>query len=163
MWERLFQVFIKESQEKAEANFVAFDLAKTLLNFDQAKIGVSIEHLNKDMRPLVDKLLKLCPDIKIISCLRTFKEQERLFAQGRTTEGSIVTKAHAGESYHNYGLAFDFMFIDDPKWQAPKERWEKVGKTGEAIGLIWGGRFGDVGHFEYHNGFTWEKLKKYFI
>lgn len=37
--------------------------------------------------------------------LRTFSEQDALFAQGRTKPGKIVTNAKAGLSYHNYGLA----------------------------------------------------------
>ena len=40
---------------------------------------------------------------------RTFEEQARLWALGRTKPGKIVTKARPGESYHNYGLAFDWV------------------------------------------------------
>src|SRR5665213_2098850 len=44
----------------------------------------------------------------IIESLRTFEESDKLYQEGRTTPGEIVTKAQAGQSYHNYGLAFDF-------------------------------------------------------
>lgn len=38
---------------------------------------------------------------------RSPERQAQLYAQGRTTPGEIVTKARAGESAHNYGLAAD--------------------------------------------------------
>ena len=40
---------------------------------------------------------------------RTMEEQAKLYAKGRTSGGKIVTKAKPGQSYHNYGLAFDWV------------------------------------------------------
>ena len=40
---------------------------------------------------------------------RTMEEQTALFAIGRSAPGKVVTKARAGESFHNYGLAFDWV------------------------------------------------------
>ena len=45
--------------------------------------------------------------------LRTFKEQNAIYAQGRTTPGSIVTYAKGGQSYHNYGMAIDIVLVAD--------------------------------------------------
>ena len=45
--------------------------------------------------------------------LRTFAEQDALYAQGRTKKGRIVTKAKGGQSYHNYGLAVDIVLLID--------------------------------------------------
>ncbi len=45
--------------------------------------------------------------------IRTFAEQDALYAQGRTTKGAIVTYAKGGQSYHNYGLAIDIVLIAD--------------------------------------------------
>src|ERR1043165_556102 len=45
--------------------------------------------------------------------LRTFEEQNALYAQGRTKPGQIVTNAKGGQSYHNYGLAIDFALLID--------------------------------------------------
>lgn len=45
--------------------------------------------------------------------LRTFAEQDALYAQGRTKKGPIVTKAKGGQSYHNYGLAVDIVLLID--------------------------------------------------
>lgn len=49
--------------------------------------------------------------IRIAQGLRTFAEQAAIYAQGRTTPGKIVTKANAGLSNHNYGLAIDFVIL----------------------------------------------------
>jgi peptidoglycan L-alanyl-D-glutamate endopeptidase CwlK len=43
--------------------------------------------------------------------LRTFAEQDGLYAQGRSKPGAIVTNAKGGQSYHNYGLAIDIVLI----------------------------------------------------
>jgi peptidoglycan L-alanyl-D-glutamate endopeptidase CwlK len=52
--------------------------------------------------------------------LRTFEEQNQLYAQGRTklfdSKGKrlgIVTNAKGGQSYHNYGLAIDIVLLVD--------------------------------------------------
>lgn len=50
-------------------------------------------------------------DIRITQGLRTFKEQDDLYAQGRSKPGNIVTNAKGGESFHNYGLAVDFCLL----------------------------------------------------
>jgi peptidoglycan L-alanyl-D-glutamate endopeptidase CwlK len=71
----------------------------------------------EDLHPLVaDKarqLVKLAAadgiEILVTSTLRTFEEQAELFAIGRTKTGNKVTNAKAGESWHNFGLAFDVV------------------------------------------------------
>lgn len=45
--------------------------------------------------------------------LRTFAEQDGIYAQGRTKPGPVVTYARAGQSYHNYGLAIDVVLVVD--------------------------------------------------
>lgn len=53
----------------------------------------------------------------LFSGLRTFEEQDELFAKGRTKEGKRVTNARGGYSWHNYGLAVDYVLdgmIDKP-------------------------------------------------
>ena len=46
-------------------------------------------------------------EILVNSTLRTLDEQAEPFAIGRTKPGDIVTNAKAGESWQNFGLAFD--------------------------------------------------------
>jgi peptidoglycan L-alanyl-D-glutamate endopeptidase CwlK len=40
---------------------------------------------------------------------RTLTRQAELYAQGRTVPGRIVTQAKPGRSFHNYGLAIDWV------------------------------------------------------
>jgi peptidoglycan L-alanyl-D-glutamate endopeptidase CwlK len=92
--------------------------------------------------------------------LRTFAEQDALFAQGRTKPGSIVTKAKGGLSMHNYGLAIDIVLIIDGKtasWDV-KGDFDGDGKSDgmEVVtifkqhGWEWGGdwKFYDAPHFQ---------------
>ncbi len=123
----------------------------------------------KDLQPIVAKKAKelislaLTSGITLIvtSTLRTFQEQTDLFAQGRTapSNGKIVTWARAGESWHNFGLAFDVVPIVNGKaiWTSIT-LWNTIGRLGKQIGLIWGGDFPgkkkDRPHLEYHPNLT---------
>ena len=52
---------------------------------------------------------------------RTIAEQDRPYAQGRTSPGPKVTNAKGGSSPHNFGLAVDMVPIKDGNlwWSAP--------------------------------------------
>ena len=99
--------------------------------------------------------------LRITQATRTINEQNRLFAQGRTESGKIVTNAQGGLSYHNYGLAFDVVEIAGGKaiWSNPN--WDKIGSLGKSMGLQWGGDFKslvDKPHFQLTLGFTTREL-----
>ena len=85
---------------------------------------------------------------------RSNAEQERLYQQGRTTKGRIVTHVGPGNSKHNYGAAVDVAFVNNngqPYWPNDPALWQKVGQIGESLGLRWGGNwqgFKDMPHFE---------------
>ncbi len=49
-------------------------------------------------------------DFRITSGYRSNAEQDRLYAQGRTTPGNIVTNARGGQSKHNTGRAIDIVW-----------------------------------------------------
>ena len=53
--------------------------------------------------------------------LRTFEDQDKLYAQGRTKPGQIVTNARGGDSLHNYGLAADYVL--DGQVEKPGIQW----------------------------------------
>jgi peptidoglycan L-alanyl-D-glutamate endopeptidase CwlK len=92
--------------------------------------------------------------------LRTFAEQDALFAQGRTKPGKIVTKAKGGLSYHNYGLAIDVVLVLDGKeasWDVKtdfdgdrKSDWQEIvtifKQHGWEAGIDW--KFIDAPHFQ---------------
>ena len=101
--------------------------------------------------------------IQITLTYRTKNLQDTLYAKGRTAGGIIVTNAKGLQSYHNYGLAFDVCFngpVPYPSKEDPK--WKQLADLATPLGLIWGGTFGDVDHFEFHQGFTWNILETYF-
>ena len=76
----------------------------------------------------------------IFMSYRTFAEQDALYAQGRTKPGQIVTNAKGGWSYHNYGIAFDFVFkTAQGNWTWNSTQWEAVAKLGIKNGWEWGG------------------------
>lgn len=94
---------------------------------------------------------------------RTFAESDALYAQGRTKPGSIVTNAKAGESYHNYGLAFDFAMTTNGRedWSVGPN-WLKVVEIMKKHGWSWGGDFKSIKdnpHFEKIFGYNWKTLK----
>lgn len=91
-------------------------------------------------------------DIEVVQGMRTFAEQNKLYAQGRTTPGPIVTRARGGYSNHNYGLAVDLCpFINNkPAWDF-NDGFIAIGKAAELVGLAWGGdwvKFIDKPHVE---------------
>lgn len=121
----------------------------------------NLDDLKPDVRPLVDAFLSDCAeagiDILVTCALRTDAEQTALYAQGRTAPGHIVTKAKAGESAHNYGLAIDVvpMVNGKPDWNGSDPVWSVIGKKGMAAGLTWlgapGSEFVEMAHFELPN------------
>jgi peptidoglycan L-alanyl-D-glutamate endopeptidase CwlK len=101
-------------------------------------------------------------EILVTSTLRTFEEQAELFARGRTAPGKKVTNAKPGESWHNFGLAFDVVPLINGKavWDSPF--WERIGTLGKQVDLVWGGdfrSFKDRPHFEFHPHLTLAEAK----
>lgn len=98
--------------------------------------------------------------------LRTFAEQDALYAQGRTKPGRIVTKARGGQSYHNFGLACDIVLLVDndgdgvfetASWDEKgdydsdkKSEWMEIVNIFKKYGWEWGGdwHFRDAPHFQ---------------
>jgi len=77
----------------------------------------------------------------IYTGLRTMEEQAALFAIGRSKPGKIVTKARPGESYHNHGLAFDWVPMKPAaKVDLFQADWddETAFKLGERVGITFG-------------------------
>lgn len=97
-------------------------------------------------------------DVIITSTYRDAASQDALYAQGRTKPGKKVTNARAGQSYHNWGVAFDFAPIVNGKamWN-DVALFTKCGEIAEGVGLEWAGRwvkFKELAHCQYTNGLT---------
>ena len=102
--------------------------------------------------------------------LRTFKEQDDLYAQGRTKSGGKVTNAKGGYSFHNYGLALDIVIIDgaSASWDIKKDfdgdgkaDWMEVVAIFKKYGWEWGGNwknFKDMPHFDKIGFNNWRVL-----
>lgn len=111
--------------------------------------------------------------VRVTQGLRTFEEQDALYAQGITNPGKKVTNAKGGQSIHNYGFAVDICLIIDGKtasWDTAKD-WDndKVADWYECVkifakhGWEWGGNwktFKDMPHFDKRNLNSWKKLSK---
>lgn len=98
-------------------------------------------------------------DILITSTYRDAESQNALYAQGRTTPGNIVTNAKAGQSYHNFRVAYDVVPMRNgkPVWDASDPIWKLVGEAGKKAGLEWAGdwkKFKEFPHFQYTGGLT---------
>ena len=113
-------------------------------------------------------MVELCASagvaILVTQGLRTWEEQDRLYAIGRTRapigRKFIVTNAPGGRSWHNFGLAFDIAVLDalgKADWDTAHPGWARAGEIGKSLGLAWGGdwkAFKDLPHFQYVGDLT---------
>ena len=126
----------------------------------------------------------------LVTCTdRSFDEQAKLYAIGRTKPGNPcqcgkkanpigtcskhlmglrVTNAKPGESWHNWNRAVDVVPLrhGKPVWDTDakenRELWETVGALGKAEGLEWAGdwtRFREFPHFQYTEGLSLTALQ----
>lgn len=127
-----------------------------------------IQKLHPSVRDEVTAIIKDCDlaltgkaKIRITQGFRSAKEQDELYAIGRTKPGKKVTNAKAGQSIHNYGLAADICLMIDGKtasWNTAKDwdndkvaDWYEFVKIFAKYGWTWGGNwknFKDLPHFE---------------
>ena len=126
-----------------------------------------IKELHPHVRTLVERFLAACAkegiDVIITSTYRDMESQAALYAQGRTAPGKIVTNAKAGQSWHNYRLAFDFCPIINGKaqWNDTK-LFTRCGEIAESVGLEWVGRwksFKELAHCQATAGLTLAQLQ----
>jgi len=108
-------------------------------------------------RAFINEAEKQGMKVKLTSGKRTYAEQDKLYAKGRTTAGGIVTNAKAGYSWHNFSLAFDTVLIENGKANYNTKNWKKLGALGKTFGFEWGGdwkSFLDLPHFQDTFGMT---------
>lgn len=127
--------------------------------------AAKIAGLHPEFAPLVSTWLEKAEhegfEPLIVQGRRTFAEQSALYAQGRFGDTRPrVTNAVAGKSYHNFGLAIDFVDVkggtladtyDEADWKATD--YERLAQLGRQLGMDWGGlwaTFKDLPHLEWH-------------
>ena len=111
----------------------------------------------KKVRQLLTKAKKQGIELRVTSAYRDCREQDELYAKGRTASGKIVTNARCGQSSHNYKKAVDVVEFKNGKALWTNSNWERIGEIGESVGLEWGGRwrsFTDKPHFQDLGGRT---------
>lgn len=139
-----------------------------------------IEGLNLKAQPYFFELSRLGKQVaiengagnyKIISGHRTYAEQTKLYNKGRTTSGDIVTKARAGYSNHNFGIAVDGGFfgkngsyLDESSPNLAEKLHKKLADLVKIKipQLEWGGdwkSFKDTPHWEVKTGLTMDQKR----
>lgn len=146
-----------------------------------------IELLHPKIREIVKKAyLEACDKLtgrailRLSYTLRTFAEQDGLYAQGRTKPGKVVTWVKGGESYHNYAMAWDIVLLLDKDGNGTYETaswetnvdfdgdgqadWREVVESFTKIGAEWGGNWGkpktDEPHFQITLGHSIHSLQE---
>ena len=117
-----------------------------------------VKQLHPELQEKFELLQKKCAKkgikIRATECLRTAKEQDALYAKGRTVPGSKVTNCQ-GKSYssmHQWGVAFDYVIDQDTDKDGDVDindlycakLMNVVGKLGQSIGLEWGGSWKSI-------------------
>ncbi|MFC2947847.1 M15 family metallopeptidase [Virgibacillus sediminis] len=121
---------------------------------------------------LIDQAKEKGIHVVITDTVRSKEKQDQLYAQGRTSDGNIVTNARGGESYHNYGLAVDYALSDDNGnliWDIyydgngnGKSDWLEVAEIAKDLGFTWGGdwdNFPDYPHLQMEFGLSIRELQ----
>ena len=108
--------------------------------------STDIQDLDENLIPLAEEFLRKLKnahlEIKVTCTYRSWKEQNDLYAQGRTRPGDIVTNARGGQSEHNAELngfrsskAFDIVPIVNGKadWNLKSAAWLLIGNIWKSI------------------------------
>jgi peptidoglycan L-alanyl-D-glutamate endopeptidase CwlK len=135
--------------------------SRTLRAIDTLDVG-----FQKQVRGWVNEMVTSRIEPLIYCGRRTMEEQAALYAKGRTSKGKIVTKARPGESYHNYGLAFDWVPLKKTAKNA--DLWvadwndETAFKLGEHVGLSFGlvGITWETGHLQTNLFRSWRDIPR---
>lgn len=128
--------------------------------------------MSKDINDLHPELQKPCNDFFdksredgldtfLIFTWRSPEDQDKIYAQGRTAPGKIVTQLKGDRSLHCFTLngqpaakAFDFGLRDENNkyiLDGSDHRYLQAGVIGKSLGLEWGGdwrSFKDYSHFQ---------------
>ena len=111
--------------------------------------------LKRGATELIKRMQLLGFPVLLTATYRDNEYQNSLYAQGRTTSGSIVTNAKGGQSMHNHRLAFDICKnirgaeFNDVKF------FDTAGRIWTEMGGEWGGSwvgFSDKPHMQFTNG-----------
>lgn len=102
-------------------------------------------------------------EVRITSGLRTYAEQDALYAQSRSKPGPRVTNAQGGYSWHNFGCAWDITLFKNgtPIYESPL--YDECAKIGREQGLDCGEfwkSLPDQPHYNVTGGLTMAQMRK---
>jgi peptidoglycan LD-endopeptidase CwlK len=132
----------------------------------ETRLGDVYPPLAEKIRELANLLEPEGINLVVVEGLRSWNEQDHLYAQGRTAgvPGQIVTNCPGGQSWHNFGLAVDcapeiaalgpLAGID---WNAAHPQWKRMEAVGVSLGLVTGAnwiRIKDAPHFQLTGRFA---------
>ncbi|KZR58989.1 M15 family metallopeptidase [Pseudobacillus badius] len=133
------------------------------------------KQVHQNVYKLAEELVRRCwkEDVFIVFTdgLRTFEDQAAIYGKGRSSyiykgkqygnpKVKKVSNAEPGTSFHNYGLALDFVTCDgygkNIDWNVgPK--WRRAAVIAKELGFTWGGdwtSFKDYPHIQYDGGLS---------
>ncbi|MBS5037147.1 MAG: M15 family metallopeptidase [Fusobacterium sp.] len=123
-----------------------------------------LEGLHPNLQNFFMELIKISPyDFSIAQGIRTAEEQNKLYQQGRTTPGKIVTNCDGYKIKSNHqtkddglGHAGDIAVLVNNKITWEEKYYKEVAMTARILmqkyNVEWGGdwkNFKDLPHFEY--------------
>jgi Bacterial SH3 domain/D-alanyl-D-alanine carboxypeptidase len=103
-----------------------------------------MEHLHPIFREKVLEITQLFSEeqlpFRLFEGFRAPQRQQNLYEQGRTRPGHIVTKARPWSSYHQYGVAGDFVLFIDGNWSwddsgERRQWWNRLHDLARRVGL----------------------------
>ena len=140
-------------------------LLKQMWDFLQKKTSAKPTDLlplvKRKANAIVAAMAKNGHPVRLVEGYRSPARQTKLYNQGRTTPGNIVTNAKAGQSFHNFGVAVDFVFRKEG-YNASVAQWELLGEVGKLQGFEWGGDwsgFVDRPHLQMTLGYTLKEFQ----
>lgn len=128
----------------------------------RADARLSVAGMDKDVVRITREVIKELHEegiyVGVAQAMRTFAEQNALYAIGRTKPGRIVTNARGGQSNHNYGVAVDLFiypgtFAKAEFLEPSDSRMKKIVAAMKKRQMKWGGdwNFKDYPHFELYS------------
>jgi peptidoglycan L-alanyl-D-glutamate endopeptidase CwlK len=118
--------------------------------------------LNPDFKQKVVRWYEECKNeglqILVYCGFRSDKEQDALYRKGRTAGGQVVTNARAGQSFHNYGRAIDYVPVKngEASWDdaATYLKAQRIAKEFGLRPISW-----ELPHLEDDSFKNWRELK----
>jgi len=131
---------------------------------EERLIGVDIRVV-ACIESLAEKVKKeMNRELIIIFGFRSLEEQTKLYEQGRSAPGKIVTRAQAGQSPHNFNCAVDtwVMSADGKSIDWNNIEFKNIARSHAAAvsdKIVWGGNFQSISDFPHWELKNWRMVR----